>query len=394
MPEAVTLHEERDRADTSARRHRPGPAPAVALKRRIMALVPRRPLAVGLVSAVAAAAILATFAAQQRLAEDTRRARLYAQALAQSERVIEELRAGKAALAENGRVRLAQLEQELESKDAALAQVERDREALERRLAAARRERDEAVALGRTLNQRLAALEQRAEQLAQVLDLASTGMRRWAGGPLEEFEALLAEAGLDLADLVERASELSEREAGQGGPLELLGEEPSLELAALEPTHRVLEDLKRLDTTRRLLKAMPLAAPLETYTVTSEFGVRSDPLTGGRAVHRGLDLTGPRGTEILAPAAGRVISAGRSGAYGIRIEIDHGMGIVTRYAHLRKALVKAGDVVEPGTVLGVIGSTGRSTGRHLHYEVLMDGKEIDPAALIEAGRKLGTTLGG
>lgn len=394
MPEAVALPEERGAPLSPGDGN--GDVPRTALE-RASRLLCRGPVLLALGTAVAAAAILAVSSAHHRLAHQAARLQVYEQALEHAERRVAALRADKAALVAElasrpdplvTRARIAELRKGIAERQSTVIELRRRQERLERRLDTARREREAAVVLGRELNGRLAALEQRAEQLTQALDLASAGMRRWIGGPLAEFEELLGEAGLDLADLVDRASEEPDRLPGRGGPLEPLGEERAFEIAALEPTRQVLDDLRHLDTTRRLLAALPLSAPFESYQVTSRFGVRRDPLTGRRAVHRGLDLVAPRGTAVSAPAAGRVLSAGRFGAYGIMVEIDHGLGIVSRYGHLRRALVEKGQTVEAGTPIGIIGSSGRSTGRHLHYEVLLDGREIDPEALIEAGRRL------
>jgi murein DD-endopeptidase MepM/ murein hydrolase activator NlpD len=137
-----------------------------------------------------------------------------------------------------------------------------------------------------------------------------------------------------------------------------------------------------------VLQAMPLVPPMRTYRQTSDFGERRDPITGRRALHTGLDFGGPAGARVLATAPGRVVSAGRAGAYGIMVEVDHGMGIRTRYGHLREALVKPGDHLALHDPVGVMGSTGRSTGEHLHYEVRVDGAALDPAQFLEAGRSL------
>jgi murein DD-endopeptidase MepM/ murein hydrolase activator NlpD len=127
---------------------------------------------------------------------------------------------------------------------------------------------------------------------------------------------------------------------------------------------------------------------MDRYRLTSGFGVRRDPFTGRGAVHEGLDFGGPDNARALATAPGRVVEAGASGAYGIMVEIDHGMGIRTRYAHLKKTLVRPGDRVTFHEPVGIMGSTGRSTGEHLHYEIRNDGRPLDPAKFLEAGRQL------
>lgn len=138
---------------------------------------------------------------------------------------------------------------------------------------------------------------------------------------------------------------------------------------------------------------VPLATPLDHFYLTSAFGERIDPLTRRRALHNGIDFGAPPGSRILSTAPGRVTHAGWAGSYGHMVEIDHGHGIVTRYAHLSRTLVEVGDRVPLREPLGVIGSTGRSTGRHLHYEVHLDGVPRDPARFIAAGRELIQAIG-
>ncbi len=126
------------------------------------------------------------------------------------------------------------------------------------------------------------------------------------------------------------------------------------------------------------LMTIPSLQPVQSAHVGSGFGNRIDPFHGGLAFHSGLDFPSPTGTMIYAAAGGRVLSAGWHGPYGNMVEIDHGNGLVTRYAHASKIAVKPGDVVMPGQAVAQIGSTGRSTGPHLHFEVLYRGAFLDP----------------
>jgi murein DD-endopeptidase MepM/ murein hydrolase activator NlpD len=139
----------------------------------------------------------------------------------------------------------------------------------------------------------------------------------------------------------------------------------------------------------RVLATVPLASPVvDAHRVTSGYGRRRDPFGGRIAFHRGIDFAAERGTPIYAPAAGEVRRVGRLGGYGNVVEIDHGNGVVTLYAHLHAYLVKKGDRVRPGQRIGLMGRTGRSTGVHLHYEVMVDDRHVDPARFLEVGRKL------
>lgn len=129
---------------------------------------------------------------------------------------------------------------------------------------------------------------------------------------------------------------------------------------------------------------MPSAWPTyhRSRKVTSQFGYRRDPFTKRLAKHSGTDVAVPAGTKVLATARGTVISAERDGWYGNIVKIDHGNGIMTWYAHLQEFLVKPGDIVERGDAIGKCGSTGRSTGPHVHYEVHVNGKAVDAAAYL------------
>jgi murein DD-endopeptidase MepM/ murein hydrolase activator NlpD len=143
--------------------------------------------------------------------------------------------------------------------------------------------------------------------------------------------------------------------------------------------------LGQLDNVRQLARILPLARPSEHYYVASGFGKRRDPLNRRWAMHYGLDLAGVYRSPVLATAPGRVVSAGWNGNYGRMIEIDHGMGIRTRYGHLRRILVKRGQKVELNQKIGQMGTSGRSTGTHLHYEVSVNGKPQDPMKFLQAG---------
>jgi murein DD-endopeptidase MepM/ murein hydrolase activator NlpD len=116
-------------------------------------------------------------------------------------------------------------------------------------------------------------------------------------------------------------------------------------------------------------------------TVTSGFGWRRDPLTGETRFHRGIDVAQPYGSDVSAAAAGVVIAAGVQGGYGTTVLIDHGNGQQTRYAHLSEVLVRAGDTVGPGQVIGRTGDSGRATGPHLHFELTAGGRAVDPTAV-------------
>lgn len=128
-------------------------------------------------------------------------------------------------------------------------------------------------------------------------------------------------------------------------------------------------------------EAVPSLWPVDGW-VSSGFGYRRDPFTGRRDHHRAIDISTRRGEPVLATAAGRVVEAGRNSDYGNLVEINHGFGLFTRYGHLSAFDVQAGDTVERGEVIGRAGRTGRATGNHVHYEVRVNGRPINPLRLI------------
>jgi len=136
--------------------------------------------------------------------------------------------------------------------------------------------------------------------------------------------------------------------------------------------------LHEVEQVKDKLKSVPIYWPADTERITSEFGERSDPFTRRQAFHNGIDLAGPWGTEIYATGDGVVEFADRDGGYGQSIVIDHGNSYKTRYAHLARIDVEVGDTVEQGELIGLMGTTGRSTGVHLHYEIILNGEIIDP----------------
>ncbi len=145
---------------------------------------------------------------------------------------------------------------------------------------------------------------------------------------------------------------------------------------------KLADGLERWNGLRRLNEILPLGKPVNSR-VTSNYGTRKDPFTGKPKKHRGIDFAGKIGTELMAVAPGRVVSAGERVGYGTTVEIDHGLGFTTLYAHLSQILVSRGDWVRPGTVIGLAGSSGRSTGPHLHYEIRYKGAPFDPSKFVK-----------
>jgi len=144
----------------------------------------------------------------------------------------------------------------------------------------------------------------------------------------------------------------------------------------------------RLDSLATVMKSLPLSSPLVEYEVTSPFGARNDPINAMTGIHEGVDLGASTGTPVSATGDGQVVWAGWRDRYGNLVEIDHGNGLRTRYGHLSKVLVMVGSHVARGSVIGLVGETGRTTGPHLHYEVRMGEQATNPMKFILAGQNV------
>lgn len=158
-----------------------------------------------------------------------------------------------------------------------------------------------------------------------------------------------------------------------------LEKQADLMAAEMDRLAQILDELDTIAVNFNLAQlTFPGRSPVLGHRMNSSFGNRIDPINRKRAFHSGVDYAAPRGTPIYASAGGKVIFAGKRPFYGNTVEIDHGAGLVTRYAHASKILVKTGQVVMPHDKIAEVGSTGRSTGAHLHFEILKDGRFVDP----------------
>ena len=263
--------------------------------------------------------------------------------------------------------------------------------ALEARLATVTSERDLARKSEKGMRWRVGMLETRLDELRSSTSNETARLRAWIVNHVSALENVLERSGVDVDRMIQRVG--SPMSAGQGGPLvPALAKDPPLPVIPSQPG--LTGDLSRLQRLHRLLLSIPFAAPMAQYRLNSGFGVRQDPFTGKSAMHEGLDFGGEENARALATNPGRVVEAGPAGAYGNMVEIDHGMGVHTRYAHLKKILVRVGERVDFHEPVGIMGSTGRSTGEHLHYEIRIDGQPLDPANFLEAGRRLRHVLEG
>ena len=176
------------------------------------------------------------------------------------------------------------------------------------------------------------------------------------------------------------------RQLAMGGPYEPIATGQSTAEAQSDAQFRSLfMTWKKLDSLEKGVIAIPSAQPTQVNSFTSLFGVRSDPFRGTAAMHPGVDIPGAIGTPIYATADGIVARAERTGGYGNMVEINHGRGIATRYGHMSKILIPANVRVVRGQLIGLMGSTGRSTGSHLHYEVRIDGQAVNPVPFLQNG---------
>lgn len=194
---------------------------------------------------------------------------------------------------------------------------------------------------------------------------------------LKKINTSISKLGLSEAQLIAQANDYSNKLIG--------GIYVPIKISKnADPRYqKVAQDLEKWHGMQRLIKILPIGAPVEQKVITSPFGSRKDPFTKKTKQHHGIDFAGKIGTELYAVAPGRVVSAGERTGYGTTVEIDHGLGFTTLYAHLSKLMVSRGDWVRPGTVVGLGGSSGRSTGPHLHYEIRYKGTPFNPTNFVK-----------
>ncbi len=213
--------------------------------------------------------------------------------------------------------------------------------------------------------------------LAGVEDTMESRMRRMRG--------VISDLGLNMAQLEAATPRAAGNMGGPYVPVKLDGNAGPFE----RQLYRINITRAQVDKLNRTLALVPYRKPVVgEVEFTSGFGVRSDPFLGRPAMHTGLDFRAPTGDPIRATANGKVVSAAYQGGYGRMVEIDHGNGLSTRYGHMSEIHVKVGDAIKIGQVIGAVGSTGRSTGPHLHYETRIDGEAVDPQKFLRAGVRL------
>lgn len=241
---------------------------------------------------------------------------------------------------------------------------------------------------------RIEYLENKVNELQTTHNLMVADIKATTGGKIAELERVIAATGVDKAPL-ERQAQARQKQAedraekygrieadARGGPFI-----PAKSSVLKDKETELYFNLKRMMTLNDIVSAMPLANPMASanYRKTSSFGTRIDPFRGKLAYHSGVDLAGPVGTRVKATSDGKIAFTGYKGAYGNMVEVKHDFGFATRYGHLSKILVKPGQTVKKGDIIAVQGSTGRSTGNHLHYEVRYHDRAINPSNFLKAG---------
>jgi murein DD-endopeptidase MepM/ murein hydrolase activator NlpD len=274
---------------------------------------------------------------------------------------------------------VTQLAKELAQSRADMHEAEQNRDGLQKKLAQLQSAAESATGRASQLKATLAMREDQLRQLGQdrermraQIDQQTASVKPPAAGYGSRLEQLVASTGLDIEKILGR---LDAAPPNEGGPF-----------IALDPRLQTQQHQEREKQLEQLVETLPLSAPLAHYVLESPFGPRVDPIRHREAFHTGVDLSAPYGTPVQATAPGVVTFTGVKDEYGKVVEITHGHGIVTRYAHLHRILVAPGQKVRVHQEIGELGSTGRSTGPHVHYEVIVDGVQVDPSKFLDAGR--------
>ncbi len=237
---------------------------------------------------------------------------------------------------------------------------------------------------GEKMNARVAGLEKRLDQVRGSQKALINRITATTVGDIRRLSRLIAQTGLNSQALI-AANRSSKR--GQGGPfIPVRGAGDGSKVG--QAISVLYSHIDRWESLQRVVRRLPLATPVDSYYIASKFGKRRDPFNKRWGVHRGLDLAGRSGQSVRAVARGKVVRARWKGRYGRMIEIDHGNGIHTLYGHLLKIKVKRGQTVKYRQLIGRMGSSGRSTGPHLHYEILVNGKQVDPIKFLNAGKNV------
>ena len=242
-------------------------------------------------------------------------------------------------------------------------------------------QRDMAVSEREGLTQKVGTLENQIREMESNQLLLYHRFSEVAETKISDIEASLSVTGLDIDLLAKR----QKNRAAQGGPFIPLDKAARESGPLQESLNQLNANVDRLQDLQGLIVRLPLDAPVRNFELNSGFGVRKDPFTGAVSQHLGLDLGAEYKSSIISPGEGKVVHAGWDGSYGRLVEIDHGMGLLTRYGHMARINVNEGDKVARGTILGQVGCSGRCSGPHVHYEVISNGQHVNPIKFLKAG---------
>ncbi len=232
------------------------------------------------------------------------------------------------------------------------------------------------------LEKNMSRMDDSITHLSDVMDIDPQSLQ-FGTGPISDFDISQLGEGESVFNMPE-AEDTVDEWVDENGPLTM--NKFNKKVSKLEDEAGILnKKLEEIFSQNKdkinFVTASPTLMPVDGW-ITSDFGVRAHPISHSYRMHEGLDIASPKGTIIKAPASGRVVFSGRSGGYGNTLVIDHGYGVCTVYGHLSLLQVKKGEFVKRGDLIGAVGSTGYSTGSHLHYEVQVDGIPTDPMAFI------------
>ncbi len=282
------------------------------------------------------------------------------------------------------------LRKEIESLDARMQKLASSNFTLEKKLSSVKTnltvvadERSSALTESKKLKDQVSDLE---NILADLQESEKSVLERMASHTTERIAAIedvLKRTGIK----PEKLLALANIDSGMGGPFIAASQQDSKSDDLLKVSLTNLDgQVKRWAGLRDVMNSLPLFSPLDYYYITSSYGKRRDPKNKKLSHHYGLDMGSSHKAPVFTAAGGKITYAGWKSKYGNFVEIDHGNGVKSRYAHLAKIFVKKGQSIEQRVKIGLVGNTGRSTGAHLHYEILVNGKTVNPFKFIKAGR--------
>lgn len=306
-----------------------------------------------------------------------------ARQLVETESERERIRMARAGL----RSKLSNLEDSLRDVTSRNFELQDNLSSVETDLQMALSERNQALFDGSHMRRQIKQLGTRLSDLQENNENSVERLTSQTLAYIGNIERVVEITGIEPDQLVKLEDRRSE---GQGGPfIPADRNDDNLPGGVLKSKLVNLDaHLSRWESLQSVMKRLPLSAPLDAYSITSGFGKRRDPMNKRWSAHYGTDFGAPLNSSVYATAPGIVRLAGWKGKYGKFIEIDHGAGVVTRYGHLNKILVKRGQKVGFRDKIGLLGSTGRSTGAHLHYETAFNNKLLNPLRFIKAGRNV------